>query len=85
MAKMNRAKSLEKYQTRQWREGDIYSPHDLSPAEMKKWTQPKGKTEDVFDILGINPIHEYKVSYEKFSFFHTPLGMARIGRHGDQD
>ena len=56
------SKDLERYQSRKWREGDIYSPHDLSPEEMEKWRVPTKVKEDVFDILGINPLHEYKVS-----------------------
>lgn len=56
------AKDLERYQSRRWKEGDIYSPHDLSPEEMEKWRRPTKVKEDVFDVLGINPLHEYKVS-----------------------
>jgi len=46
---------------RRWNEGDIYAPHDLSPQEMKKWKTRKTTEYDVFDILHMNPIDEYKV------------------------
>lgn len=62
LIKLHYSKDLENYQVRRWKEGDIYSPHDLSPEEMNKWKEGKNVTEDVFDILGINPLHEYKVS-----------------------
>lgn len=58
---LNRAKDLETFQNRQWREGDVYSPHDLSWEEMQKWKKPKKVAVDAFDTLGINPLHEYKV------------------------
>lgn len=77
-----RTKDLEQYQIRKWREGDIYSPHDLSPEEMKKWRMAKPVTVDVFDTLGINPLHEYKVSnkYEFFPFSGAPfLALRKIG------
>ena len=59
---LNRSKDMERFHGRKWKDGDIYSPHDLSPEEMKKWRKPQQATEDAFDILGINPLHEYKVS-----------------------
>ena len=59
---LNRAKDLEMFQNRQWKEGDVYSPHDLSWEEMQKWKKPKKVAVDAFDTLGINPLHEYKVS-----------------------
>ena len=59
--KMRRNKSLEALQYRRWKQGDVYAPHDLSPAEMKKWRQRSRRAVDVFDVLAINPINEYKV------------------------
>jgi hypothetical protein len=53
---------LERLQTRRWKKGDIYSPHDLSPAEMKKWRERTKPDRDVFDMLNINPLDEYKVA-----------------------
>jgi small subunit ribosomal protein S18 len=49
--------------TRKWKVGDVYAPHDLSPAEMNKWRTRVKPSRDPFDVLAINPIHEYKVSY----------------------
>lgn len=62
MEESYRALDMEKFQTRRWKDGDIYSPHDLSHEEMEKWKKPKRVTVDAFDTLGINPLHEYKVS-----------------------
>ena len=49
-------------QTRRWKKGDIYAPHDLSPMEMRKWKQRVQPDRDIFDTLNINPLDEYKVS-----------------------
>jgi hypothetical protein len=47
---------------RKWQPGDVYAPHDLSGSEQKKWKQGRKKPQqDAFDILGINPVLEYKV------------------------
>ena len=62
LEKERRAKDLEKMQTRRWSGGDVYAPHDLSPAEMMKWRQRSKPSTDVFDILAINPLDEYRVS-----------------------
>lgn len=48
-------------QKRLWNIGDVYAPHDLSPAEMRKWSKRNRPTQDVFDILAINPLTLYKV------------------------
>jgi hypothetical protein len=53
---------LERFQSRDWRAGDIYAPHDLSPAEMKKWMKRYSPSTDAFDALNINPLGQYKVS-----------------------
>lgn len=47
---------------RKWKPGDVYSPSDLTGAEQKKWKLGRSRpTLDAFDVLGINPISEYKV------------------------
>lgn len=61
LEKLGRAAEFEKYQHRNWREGDVYSPHDLSSVEMVKWKRRQKTNMDAFDALGINPLHEYKV------------------------
>ena len=58
---MEKGKTLERNQTRDWKAGDIYSPHDLSPSEMKKWRKKHSPPTDAFDALSINPLHQYKV------------------------
>lgn len=63
LEKLSRAAEFEKYQHRNWREGDVYSPHDLSSVEMVKWKRRQKTKMDVFDALGINPLHEYKVTH----------------------
>ncbi len=55
------ASDLTKQISRRWKAGDVYTPHDLTPAEMKKWKM-RGRPEvDVFDVLDIDPLQEYKV------------------------
>ncbi|EEP76084.1 conserved hypothetical protein [Uncinocarpus reesii 1704] len=55
-----RRRTLERFQTRDWKAGDVYSPHDLSPAEMRKWKRKLSPSVDVFDLLAMNPLHQYK-------------------------
>jgi hypothetical protein len=59
--KLLKEQALEKYQTRRWNTGEVYAPKDLGSAEMKRnsqWSPPKV---DVFDMLAMNPLKEYKV------------------------
>lgn len=46
---------------RHWKAGDVYAPHDLSPAEMRKWRSRQPPKKDVMDLLGVNPLDMYKV------------------------
>lgn len=46
---------------RRWRTGDVYAPRDMSPYEMSKWRQGKSPDTDVVDVLGFNPLDNYKV------------------------
>ncbi|MCJ1436911.1 WD40 repeat-like protein [Xylographa pallens] len=62
LEKKERARDLERMQVRRWKQGDVYAPHDLSPAEMKKWRQKMRPDRDVFDVLAINPINHYMVN-----------------------
>jgi small subunit ribosomal protein S18 len=55
------ASDLTKQITRRWKVGDVYAPHDLSSAEMQKWKRRGRLEHDVFDLLDLNPIEEYKV------------------------
>ena len=52
---------LEKQIHRKWEVGNVYAPHDLSSVEMEKWRKRRPREKDAFDMLGINPLHEYKV------------------------
>lgn len=47
---------------RKWKAGDVYAPHDLSSVEMKRWMYRRPGTTDAFDVLGIDPSTQYKVS-----------------------
>lgn len=61
LEKEHRRRTFEKMKIRRWKSGDVYSPHDLSSQEADKWrTKTKPET-DVFDVLNINPMDEYKV------------------------
>ena len=46
---------------REWKTGDVYAPHDLSAAEMRKWSKKQRPNSDVFDILNLEPMSLYKV------------------------
>ncbi|KAK0745192.1 ribosomal protein S18 [Apiosordaria backusii] len=58
---------------RNWRAGDVYAPHDLSPAEAKKWRGVKAPKRDVIDMLGVNPLDNYR-NFSMISEFMTPMG-----------
>ena len=57
------SKPLERFINREWRPGDVYSPHDLSAEEMRKWKRRQGPSTDIFDAVGMNPLDLYKVRY----------------------
>jgi small subunit ribosomal protein S18 len=59
------SRALEKYQTRDYKPGDIYAPHDLSPLEMRKWGKRQSPKTDAFDALNLNPLDMYKVGLLK--------------------
>ena len=44
-----------------WKTGDVYAPHDLSPAEMRKWRKRAPPKKDAMDLLGVDPLDLYKV------------------------
>lgn len=66
-------RDLERQAPRVWRAGDVYAPHDLSPVEAQKWRSTKVDDKDVFDKLGMNPLHEWK-NVSILGSFVTPLG-----------
>lgn len=61
MKDKNNNANLARQSTRNWKPGDIYAPHDLSPQEMRKWKAPKQPTKDIIDMLGLNPLDHYRV------------------------
>lgn len=77
----SRRRSLYQRQIyRKWQPGDIYAPHDLSGAEQKKWKYGRRRpTEDAFDVLGINPLLEYK-NFTIMSEYMTETGRIKHSR-----
>ncbi|KAJ9624123.1 hypothetical protein H2203_005572 [Taxawa tesnikishii (nom. ined.)] len=82
MAEVERATmraDLERQMTRRWKAGDVYAPHDLSGVEMSKWrqNQRKGRPQkDVFDLLAINPIDQYK-NFAMMSEYMSEMGRIK--------
>ena len=78
-----RAKKLSedfsRQMTRRWKAGDVYAPHDLSPEEMVKWKQSQRPTKDVLDMLGLNPLDEYRVGAQPIS--SGGVAAAAMGDH----
>ncbi|KAI1443245.1 ribosomal protein S18 [Annulohypoxylon stygium] len=62
--------------TRRWRPGDVYAPHDISPAEMAKWRRVQARKKDLVDMLGLNPLDMYR-NFSFISEFTTPHGRVR--------
>jgi small subunit ribosomal protein S18 len=62
MLESERRSQFQRQIFRKWQPGDVYSPQDLSGTEQKKWKTGRKKPQsDAFDVLGINPVLEYKV------------------------
>ncbi|KAH8727918.1 ribosomal protein S18 [Phaeosphaeriaceae sp. PMI808] len=62
---------------RKWQPGDVYSPQDLSGAEQKRWKVGRKKPQsDAFDVLGINPVQEYK-NFTMMSEYMTETGRVK--------
>ncbi|QPH05539.1 hypothetical protein C2857_003395 [Epichloe festucae Fl1] len=59
---------------RRWDAGDVYSPHDLSPIEMRKWRKRSLRKNDVVDALGIRPLDMYK-NFSLVQEFTTSSGQ----------
>ncbi|KAI9820462.1 MAG: hypothetical protein M1832_003795 [Thelocarpon impressellum] len=76
LASFGRAVDLEKQLPRRWQAGDVYAPHDLSPAEMSKWKRRVRPGQDAFDVLGVNALHEYK-NFAMMSEYMTDMGRIR--------
>jgi hypothetical protein len=62
MVESERRSQYQRQIYRKWKAGDVYSPSDLTGAEQKRWKKGTKKPQsDAFDVLGINPVLEYKV------------------------
>ncbi|KAL2264840.1 hypothetical protein VTJ83DRAFT_7350 [Remersonia thermophila] len=61
---------------RRWEVGEVYSPRDLEPAEMQKWRKRGSPAGDVVDLLGFNPVDNYK-NFALVSEFITPMGRIK--------
>ena len=57
-------RDLEGLMYRKWQAGDVYTPHDLTPREIREYKTAKSPSRDIFDSLGINPLDYYKVCLE---------------------
>ncbi|KAM5445987.1 WD40 repeat-like protein [Microsporum audouinii] len=78
-AREQRIIDLQKQQTRSWQAGDVYSPRDLSPAEMKKWRKRQSPSTDIFDALSLNPLHMYK-NFAVMSEYVSETGRIKPAR-----
>ncbi|KAJ4366553.1 hypothetical protein N0V95_000220 [Ascochyta clinopodiicola] len=77
MIESERRSQFQRQMYRKWQPGDVYSPHDLSGAEQKKWKFGRKKPQsDAFDVLGINPINEYK-NFTIMSEYMTETGRIK--------
>ncbi|KZZ97172.1 Ribosomal protein S18 [Ascosphaera apis ARSEF 7405] len=68
--------TLYKNQTRVWRSGDVYSPRDMLPGEMRKWRNRQSPSVDVFDYLALNPLDLYK-NYSVMSEYVSDMGRIK--------
>lgn len=69
-----RAAELQYRRVSNWKLGDVYAPHDLSQEEVRKRATARPPNQDAFDVLRINPLLEYKVTY---SFQSKEQGAVR--------
>ena len=62
-------RDLLQQMARKWRNGDIYSPHDLTGFAMSKFRRKRAMPPtDVLDLLEVDPLKEYKVCISCFYF-----------------
>ncbi|KAI2606414.1 ribosomal protein S18 [Hypoxylon fragiforme] len=80
MQQSNQNEGYSRQMTRRWKVGDVYAPHDLSPAEMGKWRRNQARQKDRVDMLGLHPLDMYR-NFSVISEFVTPHG--RIKRSAD--
>ena len=68
---------------RRWREGDIFTPHDLSGNEMRKWRKRQDRKEDVLDVVGVNPLDHYRVGFPRPCTCPLPIPSGAKGWRPD--
>ncbi|CAN9313691.1 unnamed protein product [Alternaria alternata] len=77
LAESERIAQYQRQIYRKWQPGDVYAPHDLSGTEQKKWKYGRKKPQqDAFDVLGINPVLEYK-NFTMMSEYMTEMGRIK--------
>ncbi|CAG5186602.1 uncharacterized protein ALTATR162_LOCUS11629 [Alternaria atra] len=77
LAESERLAQYQRQIYRKWQPGDVYAPHDLSGTEQKKWKYGRKKPQqDAFDVLGINPVLEYK-NFTMMSEYMTEMGRIK--------
>ncbi|KAH6865297.1 ribosomal protein S18 [Alternaria rosae] len=77
LAESERTAQYQRQIYRKWQPGDVYAPHDLSGTEQKKWKYGRKKPQqDAFDVLGVNPILEYK-NFTMMSEYMTEMGRVK--------
>ncbi|KAK0720547.1 ribosomal protein S18 [Lasiosphaeris hirsuta] len=73
MAQLHETDSYMKMIARRWKKGDVYAPRDLSPVEMRRWKLWNESQGDAVDLLGFNPLDNYR-NMALISEFITPFG-----------
>ena len=76
MAERKVSEDYARHMPRRWNQGDVYTPHDLSHVEALKWKKASQPKEDIVDMLGINPLDEYR-NFRMISDFMTSMGRIR--------
>ncbi|KAK3360128.1 ribosomal protein S18 [Lasiosphaeria hispida] len=79
MAQSSETDSYVKMIARRWKKGDTYAPRDLSPVEMRRWKHWNESTSDAVDLLGFNPLDNYR-NFSLISEFMTPFGRIMSRR-----
>ena len=67
---------MERNITRDWKTGDVYAPHDLSAAEMRKWRKREAPKFDAFDALNLDPTDFYR-NFAVMSEYVTEMGRIK--------
>ncbi|KAL8384165.1 hypothetical protein RB599_006490 [Gaeumannomyces hyphopodioides] len=77
LRKEDQSNSYIRQMPRRWTAGEVYSPHDLSPEEIKRYFRRELKPRfDVFDVLGFNPLDNY-ANFSVISEYITPMGRIK--------